>query len=98
MLVWVHNLAIDISYSHYPNLQVTFQTVLSSDGDASFAAFTYNDLTFLDVVRDSDNNSLLIGFDAGDGIRAAELDGQRSTFDQVNVFRIDGKNFGKSID
>ena len=74
---------------------MTFQTVLSTDGNASFAAFVYNDLTALAEIHALHGNSLLIGFDAGDEVRGTEVVGLGSTLDhldEVNIFRIDGKN------
>ena len=76
-------------------LQVTFQTVLSSDGNASFAAFLYNDLCAIAKIHALYKNSLLIGFDAGDEVRAVEFVGPGSALDhleEMNIFRIDGKN------
>ena len=74
---------------------MTYQTVLSTDGNASFAAFIYDDLTALAEIHALQGNSLLIGFDAGDKVRGAEVVGLASTFgrlEEVNIFRIDGKN------
>ena len=73
------------------SLQINFQAVLSTDGQASFAAFTYsspNDV--LDITA-----RWLIGFDAGDEVRGSVvLSGEEPTwngFGNVNIFRIDGK-------
>ena len=72
---------------------MTYQTVLTTDGITSFAAFLYDDLTALAEIHALQGNSLLIGFDAGDEVRGTELTSILSHFEEVNIFRIDGKNF-----
>ena len=65
--------------------QVTIQSVISTDGVASFAAFIYSDNT---IHFHSDSNNIAMGFDAGDQAVAANINiGQ----DGVSAFRIDGE-------
>ena len=69
---------------------MSYQTVLSTDGTASFAAFIYDDPTAVAAIT----GSVQIGFDAGDGIRASVVYNQglnATSLEQVNLFRIDGK-------
>ena len=73
------------------SLQITFQAVLSTDGQASFAAFTYSSPdNVLDITA-----RWLIGFDAGDKVRGSVVlsraDSKWNGFGDVNIFRIDGK-------
>ncbi len=70
-------------------IQITYQTVLSTDGNASFAMFVYDDPG--NVV--SIGSNWQVGFDAGDEIRGVivqngEIEGD---LEEVNIFRIDGK-------
>ena len=74
-------------------MQITFQVVLSTDGNTSFATFLYGNvirnllacdfLNSLSVLR-----RLTIGFNAGD--RERYLNVPRSDLEEINVFRIDG--------
>ena len=68
--------------------QVTFQLVLSSDGNASFAALTYKDPRAMKSL----NEPVQVGFDAGDKTRGVNISPLSSAapLQQVNVFRIDG--------
>lgn len=68
---------------------MSLQVVFSTDGVSSFAAFLYNDPTFLDITK-----TRQIGFDAGDRLNASVVvnlglpnSGIMST---TNIFRIDG--------
>ncbi len=64
--------------------------MLSTDGRASFAAFTYSDPGA--VVSIQGNRQ--IGFDAGDELRGTAILGLAETennLEEVNIFRIDGK-------
>lgn len=68
---------------------MTFQTVLSTDGNISFAAFIYDDpQAVVNIFNDRE-----IGFNAGDSVRAnvALKVGQSANLEAVNIFRIDGK-------
>lgn len=64
-------------------IQVTFQTVISTDGVRSFAAFIYSN----DSIEFMRNNRVPVGFDAGDQEKAANLSFSESG---VYVYRIDG--------
>lgn len=70
---------------------MTFQLILSTDGETSFATFIYEDLnTTRDIVFRVKG---AIGFDAGDESRSSVVLGNnRNDFPlrNVNVFRIDG--------
>ena len=70
-------------------LQGTFQAVLATNGQASFAVFSYSDIN---RIRDITEEGVgIIGFDAGSG-RGTTM--AFSTFPVKNphIFRIDGKN------
>ena len=79
-----------LSSLSYLITQTTFQTVISTDGVVSFAAFIYGDLTS-DVFNDA-----VIGFDAGvdDNTRSANVLQSGSFYDEdigrISIFRIDG--------
>lgn len=66
----------------------TFQTVISTDGQHSFTALIYNNLTFSSI-----NNSIIIGFDSA---REEHADIQRilllnnQILEAANIYRIDG--------
>ena len=68
--------------------------MLSTDGVASFAAFTYSNPD--DVLR-INLEDWQIGFDAGDEVRGTVIasgeDLPWTGFGNVNIFRIDGKNY-----
>lgn len=65
-------------------IQFTFQTVISTDGNVSFAAFIYANLTSeLGQIPTSQ-----IGFNAGDGVRMSNI--MLNSIEAVNVFRVDG--------
>ena len=69
---------------------MTFQVVLSSDSNASFAALVYNNPH---TVQDF-NGPRQVGFDAGDKTRGVNILGDHTVFgtplQKVNLFRIDG--------
>ena len=70
--------------------QITYQTVLSTDGSASFAAFIYDDPTAVAAIP----GNIQVGFDAGDRIRSSVIFGRGlnvSILEDVNIFRIDGE-------
>ena len=72
--------AVDIIF-----MQTTFQLVLSTNGNASFAALMYQDPTTLtDFPREH-----VVGFDAGDRNRGITF--MPNELQGANVFRIDGK-------
>ena len=66
--------------------------VLSSDGNASFAALIYDNPR---AVEEFDR-PLQVGFDAGDKTRGVNILGEHSVYgpqlQRVNLFRIDGKD------
>ena len=68
-----------------------FQAVLSTDGRASFAAFTYSNPDDVLAI----NTAWQIGFDAGDEVRGVMVlsrgNPDWSGFEEVNIFRIDGE-------
>ncbi len=67
-------------------LQWSFQAVLSTDGNATFAFFSYDDPTGI-LTLISQNS----GFDAGDQIRSVVTNPRRSGLQQNELnFRIDG--------
>ena len=66
-------------------IQVTFQVVLTTDSQASFAVFVYENASAL---SDLDEN-IEIGFYASDGIREATF--FIDNLLNVNVYRIDGE-------
>ncbi len=69
---------------------MTFQVVLSSDGNASFAALIYKNPHRVEEF----NGPLQVGFDAGDKTRGVNIVGDHSVYGTplqgVNLFRIDG--------
>ena len=65
-------------------LQVTYQTVLSTDGTASFAAFIYDDPTAVAAIA----GNVQIGFDAGDGIRASVVLGRGTTANNLEHVKL----------
>lgn len=76
--------------------ETTFQAVISTDGQHSFASFIYRDSLILSSFVDKDPNtfSLIIGFDSGDRRSHADV-GKNLLFnnqslEQVAIFRIDG--------
>ena len=72
---------------------MSFQVVLSTDGNTSFAIFLYGDV-IRNLLACDQNNSLdvlrylTIGFNAGDQERFFNI--PRSDLEEINVFRIDG--------
>lgn len=78
-------------------IQQTFQAVLSTDGNASFAAFVYKDPDSVNELTYTHQ----VGFNAGDGQRGANIVGSIQVPDVVysenlqgvNIFRIDGNSF-----
>lgn len=78
--------------------QITFQVVLSTDGDASFAALIYEDPS--DVINFPITHQ--VGFNAGDNSRAINILEKESDtpiidLQRVNVFRIDGNYYTVNI-
>ncbi len=65
-------------------LQISFQAVLATDGNISFAIFNYE--TGNDIIRAKDVTKS-IGFDAGD--KMSYLTPRIN--DDIGIFRIDGK-------
>ena len=69
-------------------IQITFQAVLSTDGNNSFATFLYNE--YLPRVQNIVSSGLgAIGFDAGDNSRYIRI-AVDNTLEVINTFRIDG--------
>ena len=65
-------------------MQYTFQTVIATDGTASFAIFLYkNDINTLHDLHEPQ-----IGFNAGDGERMTNI--PVDSVENVNIYRIDG--------
>jgi len=75
-------------------LQYTFQVVLSTDGNLSFAFFIYEDPESLNGITSHDWQ---IGFNAGNGVEGINIMGSDSSvtytrnLTQVNIYRLDGK-------
>lgn len=65
-------------------LQISFQVVLSTDGNVSFAYFLYKNLNVFSQVP----NNYQIGFSAGDGVRKSNI--EFNSLKSINIFRIDG--------
>ncbi len=83
-------------------MQTTFQTVISTDGVISFAAFIYSDLNsavFQDYVDiySSDVHRVVVGFDAGleNRIKSTNVLQGGSFYDdgirRISIFRVDGR-------
>ena len=82
-------------------MQTTFQTVISTDGVISFAAFIYSDLNsavFQDYVdSEGDDHTAAVGFDAGleNRIKSTNVLQDGSFYDdgigRISIFRVDGR-------
>ena len=73
-------------------MKATFQAVLSTDGERSFATFIYDNLDPIQAMVTIQRRGI-IGFDAGDQSRSATvLDVATQIFplEKANSFRIDG--------
>ena len=76
----------------------TFQLVISTDGEVSFAAFIYNDsASITDKIIGSafsERRLVSIGFDSGNGLAALKFGeiflNESKTLAANNLFRIDG--------
>lgn len=66
-------------------LQMTFQLILSSDGNSSFAALIYKDPERMLEIPGQKQ----VGFDAGDRRRGVNILGD-TMLEGVNLYRIDG--------
>ena len=74
-------------------MQMSFQVVLSTDGNTSFAIFLYGNVIRNLLACDLNNSldilrRLAVGFNAGDRVRFLNI--PRSDLEEMNVFRIDG--------
>ena len=73
-------------------LQITYQAIVSSDGNASFASFVF-DQDGIDKINNLQADKV-IGFDAGDTINSATIVSpgfsSLQTLEPLNTFRIDG--------
>ena len=74
-------------------MQMSFQVVLSTDGNTSFAIFLYGDIIRNLLACDLNSSlnvfrRLTVGFNAGD--RERYLNIPRSDLEEINVFLIDG--------
>ncbi len=71
--------------------QFSFQAVLCTDGETSFALYIYLDLPFVRNITSREQG--IVGFDAGDQSRGDTVlyGGENFTLNEVNVFRVDGK-------
>ena len=71
-------------------LQLTFQAVVSTDGDVSFATFIYDNLPFVKNITSQEK--AIVGFDAGDQSRGDTVlhGADEFTLTDVNTFRVDG--------
>ena len=66
--------------------------VLATDGDTSYAIFTYENFA---TARNIQSRDGIVEFDAGDQTRSGTVlygTEELSSFSNVNVFRIDGRN------
>ena len=75
-------------------LQITFQAVLSTDGNVTFITFVYEDLN--QVRSTLGSGSAAIGFDAGDNSRSTSIACSDQSLNFVNIFRIDGTKIATS--
>lgn len=78
-------------------LQFSFQAVVSTDGDVSFATLIYDNLPFVKNITSQEKAT--VGFDAGDQSRGDTVLHGADEFPltDVNTFRIDGKNYTVSV-
>ena len=79
----------------FESLQITYQTVIATNGKVSFAAFVYEE-GGVGKIRSFDQDNL-VGFDAGDQVKSAishslNSPGLQILRDNVTVFRIDGNS------
>ena len=73
------------------NIQGSFQVIVATDGETSYAIFSYSDVNKVRQIVSEGNG--IIGFDAGDERRSDMVVLSDSDFSlkSINVFRIDGK-------
>ena len=75
----------------------TIQLTLSTDGNVSFAAFTYTDPELVISVLSRSSAILTVGFDGGLRELASANFGEsvleRGKLNAVNIFRIDGMSY-----
>ncbi len=74
-------------------VQDTFQALVCTDGQASFAGLIYGNLTGTTEFLVNDFNSV-VGFDAGDRIRNIMI---YEDLEYINLFRIDGNDLSKVL-
>ena len=81
----------------YIFFQLTFQAVLATDGEASFAIFMYEDLQIVRNISSQERGR--VGFDAGDQTRSSTVlyGVEELPLSHVNIFRIDGKHHVRII-
>ena len=68
----------------------TFQVIISTNGQMSFATFIYDSPTSVTSKINVPNSPLSVGFDSGDNANATSYDASCAILEVVNVFQIDG--------